>query len=138
MTHTVNQTLRVSWQAGKKREPVRRPVPRALAFLAPPPVMLFDDLLAAALRAARGIREVLGPDVHDRAARGEVLGLVAVHPKLRFADVVEEAHLVAVEPARASAGEGASGLSLELLRRRGIIPSTKTVSFEHVGVDFHD
>lgn len=40
-----------------------------VAFLTPPPVVLFNNLLVAVLLLACSISQVLGPDMHDSRAR---------------------------------------------------------------------
>lgn len=118
-------------------KPVRRLVPRFLAFLTAPAVMLFDNLLAAAVRAARGVCEVLGTDMHDRATRRKVFGLVTVHTELGVTDIGEEAKFVAVESASTRAGEGTGTLCLELLGRR-VEPSPEPVGLGDIGIYLHD
>jgi hypothetical protein len=87
-------------------------IPTQITFVARPPLTRLCHLLAASLRSARRVRQVVRLDVHDRRAAGEVARLVRL-TKIRVLDVRDGAHLRPVEFSATGGGDGAVGVRVK-------------------------
>ena len=116
-------------------KPVRRLVPRFLAFLTAPAVMLFDDLLVTAFILTGWIRKIVRLDMHDRSACGEEFRLIT-HSNFRLAQVVQQLNLATVEIHRALGSCARLWLEV-LIVATGVIPSAKSMRLWDVRINLH-